>query len=44
LGEQQTTRIAAGAASDQAWKLGDGEVELLDPLAIADLQLHYPRL
>jgi hypothetical protein len=28
----------------QAWKLGNGEVELPDPLAIAGLQLQHPRL
>jgi hypothetical protein len=28
----------------QAWKLGNGEVELPDPLAIAGLQLRHPRL
>lgn len=28
----------------QAWKLGNGDVELPDPLAIAGLQLQHPRL
>jgi hypothetical protein len=45
-----TTTIAAveqvqvQVQQEQAWKLGNGDVELPDPLAIAGLQLQHPRL
>jgi hypothetical protein len=43
-----TTTIAAvehvQLKQQQAWKLGNGEVELPDPVAIAGLQLQHPRL
>jgi hypothetical protein len=41
-----TTTIAAvkQVRQQQTWKLGNGDVELPDPLAIAGLQLQHPRL
>jgi hypothetical protein len=44
-----TTTIAAATGEvqlqlQQSWKLGNGDVELPDPLVIAGLQLQHPRL
>jgi hypothetical protein len=42
-----TTTIVAAAEQvqqQQSWKLGNGDVELPDPLVIAGLQLQHPRL
>jgi hypothetical protein len=39
-----TTMAAIEKVQQQAWKLGNGEVELSDPLAIAGLKLRHPRL
>jgi hypothetical protein len=46
IGTTTTTTIAAveQVEQQQNWKLGNGDVELPDPLAIAGLQLQHPRL
>jgi hypothetical protein len=45
FGATTTTTIAAlEQVQQQTWKLGNGDIELSDPLAIAGLQLRRPRL